>query len=159
MIGLMKQYVLGLSKDSVGSHMNYQAKHSIGFSLVSDPEHQFAKAAGSLVEKKMYGKAFWGPTRSAYVLDESATLLELDHDHLRRGLRVAHEPPGLVDQEIPLDLHESEVGVRGTLLVGQELADCLQVRLVLLADLTPRKGMDVLLRVQRWGARVARGNR
>ena len=69
--------VLGLSKDSVGSHMKYQAKHSIGFSLVSDPEHQFAKAAGSLVEKKMYGKAFWGPTRSAYVLDESATLLEI----------------------------------------------------------------------------------
>jgi len=69
--------VLGLSKDSVGSHIKYQAKHSIGFSLVSDPEQQFAKAAGSLVEKKMYGKAFWGPTRSAYVLDESATLLEI----------------------------------------------------------------------------------
>ena len=69
--------VLGLSKDSVGSHMKYQAKHSIGFSLVSDPEHQFAKPAGSLVEKKMYGKAFWGPTRSAYVLDESAILLEI----------------------------------------------------------------------------------
>ncbi|QXD32351.1 MAG: peroxiredoxin [Verrucomicrobia bacterium TMED71] len=69
--------VLGLSKDSVGSHMKYQAKHSIGFSLVSDPEHQFAKAAGSLVEKKMYGKAFWGPTRSAYVLDENAALLEI----------------------------------------------------------------------------------
>jgi len=69
--------VLGLSKDSVGSHMKYQAKHSIGFSLVSDPEHQFAKAAGSLVEKKMYGKVFWGPTRSAYILDEGATLLEI----------------------------------------------------------------------------------
>ncbi|HAT59147.1 MAG TPA: peroxiredoxin [Opitutae bacterium] len=69
--------VLGLSKDSVGSHMKYQAKHSIGFSLVSDPEHQFAKAAGSLVEKKMYGKAFWGPTRSAYILDENAILLEI----------------------------------------------------------------------------------
>ena len=69
--------VLGLSKDSVGSHMKYQAKHPIGFSLVSDPEHQFAKAAGSLVEKKMYGKAFWGPTRSAYILDENAILLEI----------------------------------------------------------------------------------
>lgn len=69
--------VLGLSKDSVASHMKYQAKHKIGFSLVSDPEHQFAKAAGSLVEKKMYGKVFWGPTRSAYFLDESATLLEI----------------------------------------------------------------------------------
>tara|TARA_B100000212_G_scaffold333263_2_gene302491 strand:+ start:40581 stop:41054 length:474 start_codon:yes stop_codon:yes gene_type:complete len=69
--------VLGLSKDSVGSHMKYQAKHSIGFSLVSDPEHQFAKAAGSIVEKKMYGKAFWGPTRSAYILDENAILLEI----------------------------------------------------------------------------------
>ncbi len=67
--------VLGLSKDSVGSHIRYMAKHSIGFPLVSDPEYRFAKATGSLVEKKMYGKIFWGPTRSAYVLDESATLL------------------------------------------------------------------------------------
>ena len=69
--------VLGLSKDSVGSHMKYLAKHSIGFPLVSDPEHLFAKATGSLVEKKMYGKTFWGPTRSVYVLDERATLLEI----------------------------------------------------------------------------------
>ena len=62
--------VLGLSKDSVGSHIKYQAKYSIGFSLVSDPEHQFAKAAGSLVEKKMYGKAFWGPTLSLIHISE-----------------------------------------------------------------------------------------
>ncbi len=67
--------VLGLSKDTVGSHLKYAEKHSIGFPLVSDPDHQFAKATDSLVEKKMYGRVFWGPSRSAYLVDENAILL------------------------------------------------------------------------------------
>jgi len=29
----------------------------------------------SLVEKKMYGRTFWGPTRSAYLIDENGCLL------------------------------------------------------------------------------------
>ncbi len=67
--------VVGLSKDTVGSHLKYAEKHSIGFPLVSDPNHQFAKATDSLVEKKMYGRVFLGPTRSAYLVDENAILL------------------------------------------------------------------------------------
>ena len=67
--------VIGLSKDTVGSHVNYAAKHEIDFPIVSDPEYGFAKATDSLVEKKMYGKTFWGPTRSAYVIDARGKLL------------------------------------------------------------------------------------
>ncbi len=69
--------VMGLSKDTVGSHLKYAEKHGIPFSLVSDPEHCFAKATDSLVEKKMYGRTFWGPTRSAYLVDENGVLLEI----------------------------------------------------------------------------------
>ena len=67
--------IIGLSKDTVGSHLKYATKHNIDFTLVSDPEHRFAKATDSLVEKKMYGKAFWGPTRSAYAIDADGKLL------------------------------------------------------------------------------------
>lgn len=67
--------LIGLSKDTVGSHLKYAEKHSIKFPLVSDPEHQFAKATDSLIEKKMYGRTFWGPTRSAYLVDENAILM------------------------------------------------------------------------------------
>lgn len=67
--------LLGVSKDTVGSHLKYAEKHAIPFPLVSDPEHAFAKATDSLVEKKMYGRTFWGPTRSAYLIDEDGRLL------------------------------------------------------------------------------------
>ncbi len=67
--------VIGLSKDTAGSHLKYAEKHSIGFPLVADPEHLFAKATDSLIEKRMYGRTFFGPTRSAYLIDENCCLL------------------------------------------------------------------------------------
>jgi peroxiredoxin Q/BCP len=42
---------------------------------VSDPEDQFARATGSLVEKSMYGKKYTGPARAAYVLERDGTVL------------------------------------------------------------------------------------
>ena len=61
--------LIGLSKDTFGSHQKYACKLDLDFPLVSDPDHLFAKATKSLVEKKMYGKIFFGPTRSAYLVD------------------------------------------------------------------------------------------
>jgi len=69
--------VMGLSKDTVGSHLKYAERHGIAFLLVSDSEHAFAKATDSLIEKKMYGRTFWGPSRSAYAIDADGTLLAL----------------------------------------------------------------------------------
>lgn len=66
--------LIGLSKDTPGSHLKYACKLELGFPLVSDPEHAFASATKSLVEKKMYGKTFHGPTRSAYLLDADGTV-------------------------------------------------------------------------------------
>ena len=69
--------VLGLSKDTVGSHLKYAAKHGIDFTLISDPEHQFARATDSLIEKKMYGRAFLGPSRSAYAIAPDGEILAI----------------------------------------------------------------------------------
>lgn len=66
--------LIGVSKDTPGSHLKYTSKLELDFPLVSDPEHQFAKATKSLVEKKMYGKTFFGPTRSAYLLDKQGVV-------------------------------------------------------------------------------------
>jgi thioredoxin-dependent peroxiredoxin len=60
--------IVALSRDSVGSHGKYAAKKSIGYTLVSDPQDQFATAADAVVEKKMYGKTYAGPLRSAWLL-------------------------------------------------------------------------------------------
>lgn len=46
----------------------------ISYILASDPEYRFAGATDSLVEKKMYGKTFTGPSRSAYFIDTDGTV-------------------------------------------------------------------------------------
>ncbi|HMB98923.1 MAG TPA: redoxin domain-containing protein [Balneolaceae bacterium] len=69
--------LIGLSKDSCGSHKNYSKKLGINYILASDPDFKFAKATDSVVEKKMYGKTFDAPSRSAFVIDIDGTVLEV----------------------------------------------------------------------------------
>ncbi|MFP4541624.1 MAG: redoxin domain-containing protein [Opitutales bacterium] len=68
-------HLIALSRDTGGSHLRYAARRGIDFLLVSDPEDRFASATGSLVEKKMYGRTFTGPSRSAYLLGIDGMLL------------------------------------------------------------------------------------
>lgn len=67
--------LIALSKDTCGSHKNYAEKLNINYVLASDPDFKFAEATDSVVEKKMYGKTFNAPTRSAYVIDTDGTVL------------------------------------------------------------------------------------
>lgn len=67
--------LMTLSKDTCGSHKKYAEKHGINYILASDPDFNFSKATDSIVEKKMYGKTFEGPTRSAYYIDTDGTVL------------------------------------------------------------------------------------
>lgn len=69
--------LVAISKDTCGSHKNYAEKIGINYTLASDPDHKFARATDSIVEKKMYGKTFEGPTRSAYVIDTDGTVLAI----------------------------------------------------------------------------------
>ncbi len=67
--------LIALSKDTCGSHKNYAEKLDINYILASDPDFKFAKATNSIVEKKMYGKTFDAPSRSAFVIDKDGTVL------------------------------------------------------------------------------------
>ena len=69
--------VIGVSRDTASTLKRYALKHGIAFPLVSDPKFQFAEAVDSMVEKKMYGKTFLGPTRSAYLFDAKGKLVAL----------------------------------------------------------------------------------
>jgi len=69
--------LIAISKDSCGSHKNYAEKLGINYTLASDPEFLFAKATDSIVEKKMYGKTFDAPSRSAFVIDTDGTVLAI----------------------------------------------------------------------------------
>lgn len=67
--------LIALSKDTCGSHKNYAGKLGINYILASDPEFKFAQATESVIEKKMYGKTFNTPSRSAFVIDTDGSVL------------------------------------------------------------------------------------
>ena len=62
--------VIGISKDSVASHMKFAQKHDLPFILLSDPELQAIQAYDVWKEKKIAGKVGFGVIRSTYIIDE-----------------------------------------------------------------------------------------
>ncbi len=60
----------GISKDSLRSHGNFVAKHSLGLPLLSDSELTAQNAFGVWVEKKNYGRTYMGTERSTFLIDE-----------------------------------------------------------------------------------------
>lgn len=63
--------VIGVSKDSVASHVKFAEKHSLPFILLSDPDRKAIEAYGVWQEKKNYGKASMGVVRSTFIIDEN----------------------------------------------------------------------------------------
>ena len=68
--------VLGVSKDSVKSHKNFEQKYSLPFTLLSDPDHQVLELYGAWGEKKNYGKVTMGTIRTTYLIDEEGVIIK-----------------------------------------------------------------------------------
>ena len=66
--------VIGVSKDSVASHVKFAQKYELPFILLSDPELQAIQAYDVWQEKKLYGKVSMGVVRSTYVIDEHGVI-------------------------------------------------------------------------------------
>ena len=66
--------MIGISKDSVRSHKNFQEKHQLPFTLLSDPECEVIQAYDVWKEKKMYGRTYMGIVRSTYLIDEKGMI-------------------------------------------------------------------------------------
>jgi peroxiredoxin Q/BCP len=66
--------VIGVSKDSVASHLKFAQKHELPFILLSDPELQAIQAYDVWQEKKLYGKVSMGVVRSTYIIDEQGMI-------------------------------------------------------------------------------------
>ena len=66
--------VIGISKDSVKSHLNFATKQELPFILLSDTEHTVLEAYEVWQEKKLYGKTSMGVVRSVYVIDEAGRI-------------------------------------------------------------------------------------
>ena len=68
--------VLGVSKDSVKSHKNFEEKYSLPFTLLSDPAHKVLELYGAWGEKKNYGKVSMGTIRTTYLIDEEGIIIK-----------------------------------------------------------------------------------
>ena len=68
--------VIGVSPDSIKSHLKFKEKQSLNFILLSDPEHRLAEAFNVWVEKSMYGRKYMGIERSTFVLDENLNIIK-----------------------------------------------------------------------------------
>ena len=66
--------VIGISKDSVASHLKFAQKYDLPFVLLSDPELQAIQAYGVWQEKKLYGKVSMGVVRTTFLIDEQGNL-------------------------------------------------------------------------------------
>lgn len=62
--------VIGISKDSVASHVKFAEKYSLPFILLSDSERAAIEPFGAWAEKKLYGKLGFGVLRCTFIIDE-----------------------------------------------------------------------------------------
>lgn len=66
--------VLGISPDKPARLAKFDDKYSLGFTLLSDPDHETAEQYGVWTEKSMYGRTYMGIQRSAFLIDEDGRI-------------------------------------------------------------------------------------
>lgn len=68
--------VIGISKDSVKSHKNFEEKQSLPFTLLSDEDTSVIQMYDVWKEKKMAGRTYMGIVRSTYLIDEEGVIVK-----------------------------------------------------------------------------------
>ena len=66
--------VIGISKDSVASHLKFAQKYDLPFILLADTDLVAIKAYDVWQEKKLYGKTSMGVVRTTYIIDENGNI-------------------------------------------------------------------------------------
>ena len=66
--------VIGISKDSVASHIKFAEKYNLPFILLSDPDRAAIEAYSVWQEKKMCGKVSMGVVRTTFIIDENGII-------------------------------------------------------------------------------------
>lgn len=66
--------VLGVSPDSVKSHIKFVEKESLNFPLLADTEKKIVEDYGVWTEKSMYGKKYMGVERTTFIIGPDGTV-------------------------------------------------------------------------------------
>jgi len=73
----VKAEVVGISRDSVGSHDKFKRKFKLPFPLASDEDGKVTEAYGVWVEKSMYGKKYMGVERATFLIDGKGVIRDI----------------------------------------------------------------------------------
>lgn len=68
--------IIGISKDSIKSHIKFKEKYELPFILLADENHQVIESYDVWKEKKLYGKTYMGTTRSTYIINEEGIIIK-----------------------------------------------------------------------------------
>ncbi len=60
--------VLGVSPDPVKEVKKFHERQGLNFTLLADEDHSVCDAYGTWQEKSMYGRRYWGATRSTFII-------------------------------------------------------------------------------------------
>ena len=66
--------VIGVSADSVASHLKFADKYGFEFPLIADEDTAICQAYGVWKEKSLYGKKFMGIVRSTFIIGPDGVL-------------------------------------------------------------------------------------
>lgn len=72
--------VIGISKDSVKSHLKFATKYELPFILLSDTELEVVNAYDVWKEKKLYGISYMGVVRTTYLIDEKGIIIRAEEN-------------------------------------------------------------------------------
>ncbi len=60
--------ILGVSPDSVASHVKFKQKYHLPFTLLADEDHAVCETYDVWKLKKQYGREYWGVARTTYLI-------------------------------------------------------------------------------------------
>lgn len=66
--------VFGVSIDPIKKHQQFLTKYDLPFPLISDEAKIMVEAYGVWVEKKLYGKVYFGTERTTFVIDKEGDI-------------------------------------------------------------------------------------
>jgi thioredoxin-dependent peroxiredoxin len=66
--------IVGISADSIESHLKFRNKMLFPFELLADTDHKVCELYGVYKEKTLYGRKFMGIERSTFLIDADGML-------------------------------------------------------------------------------------
>jgi len=75
--GVVHTIILGISPDSVASHVKFKRKHRLHLALAADEDRSVIEAYGVWREKTLFGRTYMGVERTTFLIDEEGRVAQV----------------------------------------------------------------------------------